>query len=494
MRFKYPDEKFQELGIERLKTLRRNFFLSLLFPGLGQILSGRVKTGIFFMFVFFFPFYYLYLIGASLDYGTLSFLTVQIFIYVFQALDAGKQPFRESSPCEDFCPASVNVPSFMSLVSSGNYSEAVGLFYTSNPFPFTLGEICPAPCEEKCGILPDRSLNIRLVHREIGKEFLESLQGIKREPVFPVGKKKVAVIGSGPAGITVSYFLASCGLNVDIFEKESIPGGLINAVPDFKINKELAKREIEFALSYSNIKVNLNRTVNSIEELGSYDAVVVSVGCSKDKELEIPVNTENLIKPLNFLLSTPDVRGKRVLVIGAGDTAFDVARLTVRNGGEAFVFYRKDFDSIKAQRREVESAMKEGVKIYTRYVPLKVEQNVAFFKRDGKEVKVEFDFLVPAIGFERDDALLEKFGVDPGKKVNGRVFLCGDVWLGPSTVVEACGDARLTAYEVLKTLKLKDRAWFMLDFYVPRKENISPKGEIEAEAALCQHCGMKVRS
>jgi|GEM_PF-933905 len=494
MRFDYPDEKFQELGKEKLRKLRRSFLLSLLVPGLGQILSGRLITGIFFMLIFTFPFYYLYLIGPSFDYGTISFIVVQIFIYIFQAIDAGRQPFRETSPCEDFCPASVNVPSFMSLVASGKKRDAVGLFYVSNPFPFTLGEVCPAQCEEKCGILPDRGLRIREVHREFGREFLESLEVKRRKPVFEKVDKKVAVIGSGPAGITVSYFLASCGIEVDLFEKEEKVGGLLNAVPEFKVNRKLLEKEIGFALSYENINLHLNTYIDSIEELKSYDAVVLSTGCSKDRELDIEVKSSKLVKPLDFLKLTPEVNGKRVLIIGGGDTAFDVARLCVRKGGSALLFYRGSFENMKAQRREIDSALKEGVKVYTRYVPKKILERKAIFDREGKEVEVEFDFIVPAVGFERDESFLKNMGVNPGKRFQGKIFLCGDLFIGASTVVEACGDAKLTAYEVLKSLKLKDRAWFMLDFYIPKKENIKATGEIEVEAALCQHCGMKVRS
>jgi len=158
------------------------------------------------------------------------------------------------------------------------------------------------------------------------------------------------------------------------------------------------------------------------------------------------------------------------------------------------LFYRGSFENMKAQRREIDSALKEGVKVYTRYVPEKILERKAIFDREGKEVEVEFDFIVPAVGFERDESFLKSMGVNPGKRFQGKIFLCGDLFIGASTVVEACGDAKLTAYEVLKSLKLKDRAWFMLDFYIPKKENIKATGGIEVEAALCQHCGMKVRS
>ena len=494
MRFRYPDERYQRSGRETLRRLRRSFILSLILPGLGQIASGRIVTGIFFMAVFFIPFYYVYLIGFSPDYGTLSLLAVELFAYAVQAFDAGRQPFRESSPCEDFCPAGVNIPSFMSLVERGDFVSAFGNFCTSNPLPFTLGEICPAPCEEKCGILPERSLRIREVHREFGRKFLEGFNVEKREPLFGDSGKRVAVIGSGPAGITVSYFLSSCGVQVDIFEREGEPGGLLNAIPDFKLDRDLVRKEIGFALSFRNVNLLLNREVRSLNELTGYDAVVVSVGAGKERKPDFPVSSDRLIFPLKFLKSPPPLEGRRVIVIGAGDTAFDVARLAVRMGARASVFYRRSFNEIRAQRGEVDSAMAEGVNVYTSYIPERVSGRRAVFTRDGRKVTVDFDFVVPALGFERDVDLLRRLGVDPKRKVQGRVFICGDAWNGLSTASEACGDARLTAYSVLKSLGLKDRAWFTVDFYIPKEENIkSPEG-YEREASLCQHCGIRVKS
>jgi NADPH-dependent glutamate synthase beta subunit-like oxidoreductase len=486
----FPDFQFHIEGKRILKERKRAFYLSLLFPGLGQLYQKRWISGISFLLIFLFPFYYLYLIGFEINYGSVILVLSQLLLYVLQALDARKGTTRETSPCEDFCPANVNIPTFMSYLSRSDFKKAFGSFTTRAPFPFTLGEICPAQCETKCGVLPERPLRIREVHREFGKKTLGEIEITDRNPIFPVVDKKVAVIGGGAAGLTVAYYLASAGVKVDLFEKESKLGGLLNLIPDFKLDKALLQREIEFVTSFKNIKVFLNSEIKS--KLEGYDFIVIATGAQKAKKLDIPIKgNSKILYPLPFLKTPPELKAKRVVIIGAGDTAFDIARLTVRNGGEALVFYRGDAKNVRAQQREVNIAIKEGVKVYTNCQPELIESNKIKFSCG----EVKFDYLVPAIGFEKDREIFKTFGVSGEKFFENGVFVVGDSLNGISSVVEAVRDGRITAYKILKKLRLQDRAWFVVDFYRPKPEKISEKSLfIVSEASLCQHCGVKVKS
>jgi NADPH-dependent glutamate synthase beta subunit-like oxidoreductase/TM2 domain-containing membrane protein YozV len=484
------DRLFAKKGKEELLKRKKAFYLSLILPGLGQIYQKRALTGLAFLLIFLFPFYYLYLLGFSLSYGSITLIISQVILYILQAVDAKRGSKRETSPCEDFCPAGINVPTFMSYAERGEFEKAVGSIFMRAPFPFTLGEICPAPCEERCGVLPERPLKIKEVHRELGRIFLEEVQIKKRKPFFSTVNKKAAVIGGGIAGLTVAYYLASAGVKVDIFEKEEELGGILNVIPDFKLNKELMKKEIAFATSFENIKVFTGTEIKSLPK--GYDAVIVATGSQIEKKLNIPISgNPTIVYPLSFLKNPPELKSKKVVVIGAGDTAFDVARVTVRNGGEALVFYRGEVKGIRAQQKEIAAAIREGVRIYTDCNPISIKGNKVNFSCGA----TDFDYLVPAIGFEKDKELLKSFGISGEKLYENGIYLAGDVLSGMSTAVNAVKEGRKVAEQILKDLGLSERAWFSLDFYVPKPTKSCGRNIfIVSESSLCQHCGIRVKS
>ncbi|MEO2083160.1 MAG: FAD-dependent oxidoreductase [Desulfurobacteriaceae bacterium] len=481
------DREFALKGFKTLKKRKRAFYLSLILPGLGQIYSGRTVTGVLIGILFLFPFYYLYLIGWEVNYGTVTLLLSQLFLYSLQAVDAKRGSRRETSPCEDSCPAGVNIPTLMSYTESGDLERAVASFMTKAPFPFILGQIGPAYCEKKGGIITGRPLKIREVHEKAAEIVLKSLEVKDRDPFLPEVNKKVAVIGGGIAGLTVAYYLASAGVKVELFEKEGSLGGILKAIPSFKLNRKLAEKEIALVTAFKNLKVHTGIEISSLPE--GFNAIVVAVGSQTEKKLK--VKGDKVLYPLQFLRETPNLKGKRVLIIGAGDTAFDVARLTVRKGGKAVVIYRGRRENIRAQEREVTEAIKEGVRIYTECELVNLSGNRAELNCGS----FEFDYLIPAIGFEKDWKLFKKLGISGKERKEGKVFLTGDAFKGMSTAVEAVGEARKTAEEVLKYLNLKERAWFSIDFYREKQKRISGGNVfLVSEASLCQHCGEKVKS
>ncbi|SMO40374.1 NADPH-dependent glutamate synthase beta chain [Balnearium lithotrophicum] len=480
-----PDRLFALKGAEVLKRRRKAQKLSLILPGLGQIYEGRNLTGVSIFSIFSFPFYYWYLLNFPVNYGSLTLLISQALLYALQAYDAGRGKKRETSPCEDFCPAGVKVPSFMSLCEKGELEKAFGVFFLSSPFPFTLGELCPAPCEEKCGVLPERPLRIKEVHREMARNVLEKIEVREREPFFPKVGKRVAVVGGGVAGITVAYYLSSVGVQVDLFEREGELGGILNVIPDFKLDRKISKKEIAFVTSFKNLKIHLNREVRERPE--GYDAVVLSVGAQRERKLDeslIKNFSGRVIYPLEFLKNPPHLKGKKLAVIGAGDTAFDVSRLAVRRGAEVVVIYRGESSQIRANRRELTEAIKEGVRVYTECELKGSKGRVVSFSCGSFSP----DYIVPAIGFDVDRELLSRFEGD-------NIFVTGDAATGMTTFVEASAKAKETAYKILKKLGLKDRAWFTVDFYFPKPERSSGSNLfVASESSLCQHCGIKVKS
>jgi len=468
---------------DRRKRRERAFKLALLFPGLGHFYAGRKLSGAFFLFLFLGPFYYLWLIGEVFSYGGIALFLSQILLYYLQAVDVKRGVHRELSPCEEACPAKVLIPTFMSLCEEGKFREAYGAFMVRAPFPFTLGQVCKAPCQLKCGVLPGRPLRIGEVHREFGRVVLKDIEVKKREPFFERVDRSVAVVGAGVAGITVAYYLASCGVEVSLYEKEDGVGGTLNYVPDFKLEKELFLKEAELALSFENIRLFLGREVRNRSEIDC-EVLIAAVGSQREKRLG--VEGEGIVYPLEFLSSPPALEGRSVVIVGAGDTAFDVARSAVRLGGRALLFYRGKFENIRASSEEVSLAVREGVQIFAECELVGVEGKVAVFKCSGREVKVEFDYLVPAIGFEVDRKLLSSLEPD---------FVVGDAATGMESAVRAVGSARLVAYEVLKKLSLGDRAWFMEDYYRPKPSRVSGSNLfVVSESSLCQHCSLKVRS
>ncbi|RUM88499.1 MAG: pyridine nucleotide-disulfide oxidoreductase [Thermovibrio sp.] len=480
-----PDREIALKTAEILRRRRKAKKLSALLPGLGQIYDGRKLTGISILSIFTFPFYYWYLLNFPINYGSITLLSSQALLYGIQIFDAGKGKRRETSPCEDFCPSGVKVPSFMALCEEGRLEEAFGVFFLSSPFPFTLGELCPAPCEEKCGVLPERPLRIREVHREMARFVLEKLKVEKREPFFPPVKKRVAVVGGGLSGVAVAYYLASAGVEVELFEKEDKLGGILNVIPTFKFNEKLVRKEIEYATSFKNLKVRLKEEVR--EPLIGYDAVVVSIGAQKERRLDEEIMAKfggKVIYPLEFLRNPPQLKGKKLAVIGAGDTAFDVARVAARKGAEVVVIYRGEIAKIRANSREVSAAVREGVRVYTDCELLGSKEDELLFSCGGFSP----DYVVPAIGFDVDEELISKL---KGKNT----YITGDAAKGMTTFVEALGRARETALRILNRLGLSERAWFSIDLYYKKPERPSDSNLfVVSESSLCQHCGIRVRS
>jgi NADH-quinone oxidoreductase subunit F len=416
--------------------------------------------------------------------------------------------------CINACPADVESPAYLALVSQGKFAEGLAIHRERNPFPLICGRVCPAFCEEKCrrGEI-DEPIAIRSVKRFMADA--EYRYPWTPEPVGPEAtrkanaKKKVAVVGAGPAGLTAALRLAQRGYKVTVLEKLPVPGGMMTVgIPEYRLPREPLLAEIE-SIARAGVKIECNKalgrdyTVDSLLE--KYNAVVLAIGAHVSRKLGIPgEELTGVIHGTDFLreiglssvkdtgVSKPGkkVAGKRVAVVGGGDVAIDAARSAWRLGAkEVHIVYRRQRQDMPAHKEEIAAAMHEGIQFHFLANPVKVlgerhvngvlvqRQSLGEFDNSGRrrpvaiegdEFTMEVDVLVPAIGQTTDVSPFDGSGVEFTKgntfkvaealnSTKAGVFAAGDAVSGPWTVIGAVAQGNQVAVAVdtwLQTGKL----------------------------------------
>ncbi|MFO7637472.1 MAG: NADH-quinone oxidoreductase subunit NuoF, partial [Clostridia bacterium] len=279
------------------------------------------------------------------------------------------------SPCENACPAGVNVPGYISLIASGRPRDAYHLIRQENPFPAVCARVCTHPCEERCrrGQL-DEPVAIKDLKRYVSDEAMKE-DVPYQDTVFPRKGKSIGIIGAGPSGLTCGYYLARLGYEVVVYEAQPVSGGMLAyAIPEYRLPKKVLNFEID-KIRNVGVKIKNNMTVGKeilFDEIRKkHDAVYIATGTQISRKVDIPgENLKGIYHGLDFLRDVNlgrqvEVKGK-VGVIGGGSTAFDAARVALRLGAEeVHVFYRRDIEDMPADRREIEEAMEEGIRIHT---------------------------------------------------------------------------------------------------------------------------------
>ena len=394
------------------------------------------------------------------------------------------------APCQNACPAGVDVPGFVSLTGEKRYNEALKLHRERNPFVGVCARVCFHPCEGKCRRSTlDEPLSVRAV-----KRFLSDQEKTPQLP-DPIadgtnGKRKVAIVGAGPAGLSCAYFLARLGYKPTVFEAESKPGGMLRqAIPSYRLPREILDREIGMIAGMgvtikTKKKLGTDFTLPSLKEQG-YEAVFLGVGAPQGMSLGMKgEDGKGVVDALRFLkeynLNAPGAPregkakvGKHVVVIGGGNAAVDAARTALRLGAESStVVYRRTRAEMPAFVEEVEEAEREGVKFEFLAAPLELVRkgekltSVKFrtmdlgdFDRTGRRKPVakgendfilDADMVIAAIGQKLVPSALfdgiapkqnerEYLSADPvtGQTSVEWVFAGGDAVSGPSSVVEA---------------------------------------------------------
>ena len=393
------------------------------------------------------------------------------------------------APCVNSCPIFQDIPEYIRLTAHKQYDDALELIYKKNPLPNITGHICDHQCMYNCTRLDyEGAVNIREIKRiaaEYGnKEKL--LNGkIKAKPK----NIKIAVIGAGPAGLSAAYFLVKEGFEVTVFEKQDSPGGLISSVlPHFRIPASAVEQDISFI---KNLGVRFQFGVTekmSIQDLKNreYKYIFIGIGAENSRNLTLSGNNKHVYEALHFL-RTFNVNpktihlGKRVAVIGGGNTAIDSARSALKITGveKVVIVYRRTKEEMPADEEEFALALKEGIIFKSLLLPESFSETgilmcrkmtLGDFDASGRrqpiptdkleEIKV--DSIISAIGEKVNMEILQSFGLKIDKesklKINTEtfetdeknVFIGGDALHGPSTVVKAIADARKAATAIIQ--------------------------------------------
>jgi NADH-quinone oxidoreductase subunit F len=392
------------------------------------------------------------------------------------------------SRCVSACPAGVDVPAYLALIAQGRYAEALAVHRDSNPFVMICGRVCPAFCEKRCrrGDI-DEPIAIRQAKRFMADQFAE----VPWTPPKQAPEKgiKVAVIGAGACGLTAALRLAQRGYQVTVFERMPQPGGMMTyGIPAYRLPREALFAEIEHIWRAgvkfrNNMELGTDFTIKSLKNDG-FRAIVLALGAHRSRELgvhgEDKEGVYHAVQMLRDIASgdLPDLKGKRVVIVGGGDTAMDAARSSWRLGAsEVHVVYRRERSDMPATPEEIEGAEEEDVQFHFLVTPVAIlgsncvtgvrlqRQGRGDYDSSGRrrpvpiqgsEFDMPCDILIPAIGQITwvQDATLgvhRKATFDVGKAFEMNVpgvFAAGDAVGGPGTVVQAVGHGNQVAQAV----------------------------------------------
>jgi len=394
------------------------------------------------------------------------------------------------APCSHTCPANIDVPRYVRFVADNKPDAALAVIQEKIPFPSVCGLVCFPPCERKCrrGQL-DEAIAIRMLKR-YASENGDGLWKQNLKVASPTGKR-VAVVGSGPAGLTAAYYLAKLGHSVTVFEALPEAGGMMRfGIPDYRLPKNVLRNEIKEIENLGvNIKtgIRINNTDGLLKE--GYNAVFVAIGAHQGMKLGVEgENSPRVSDCVTFLrdvsLGKPVTIGKRAAVIGGGNAAIDSARTARRLGARTVtIFYRRTREEMPADPEEIEQAIAEGINIQYLAAPLRIKKQGDALEMEcirmtlgavdnsgrkrpepmaGSEYKVIIDNVIAAIGqqpeipeqFDLPVARGNVIKADPDTLAVEKtgVFAGGDALSGPASVIAAIASGRQAAISIDKYL------------------------------------------
>ena len=397
--------------------------------------------------------------------------------------------YSQPVPCVSLCPAHVDIPGYIALVSVGRYGDAIRLIRKDNPFPTTCGFICEHPCEARCRRnMMDDSVNIRGLKR-VAADFAGEVDPPERTPSTG---KRIAILGGGPGGLSAAYYLQLMGHQAVIYEMLPKLGGMLRyGIPNYRLPKDRLDQEIQAVLKTGvevrhGLKIGRDITIQQLRE--EYDAVLITIGASTDKKLGLEgEDAEGVLSAVQFLRDVGsskimDLTGKEVAVIGGGNVSMDAVRTAKRLGAKKVsIVYRRRTADMTALPDEIEGAVAEGIELQTLKAPASLDiddknqirgiyvtpQMVSSIKngRAGirptgePDVYIPCDILVIAIGQNIETRHFEEAGipVERGKIVTRNtgafehmpgVFAGGDCASGPASVIKAIAAAKVVAANI----------------------------------------------
>ena len=410
------------------------------------------------------------------------------------------------SPCENSCPLHMNVPRYLQLLKESRMEDAFVSVLLDNPLPASTGRVCQHPCEDRCRRQTlDESINMREVHRFVADAFFSSGQWeviaerILARKLEPTGRR-VAVTGSGPAGLTAAFYLSLFGHQVTVFDSRREPGGMLRyALPGYRLPKDVLAREIELIRRtgvefVTETRVGADISLDDLEH--QFDAVFLSIGTWKEAPTQLPgAELKGVRAAVPFLEEVargePVTLGRRVAVIGGGNAAIDSARTAIRLGAETTVVYRRERKDMPAIAEETTEAEREGVRFLFLAAPHRIvgdaqgsvkaleimKTRLGDYDTSGRQKPVptgeiarqDCDSVILAVGESVDAEFCRASGLSLGQAgtiaadrfalttSREKFFAGGDVVSGPSNVTKAMADGKRAARSIDRKLSGKDR-------------------------------------
>lgn len=393
-------------------------------------------------------------------------------------------------PCRQACPAHIDIPRYLNLIAQGKYGEAAAVIREKVPFPGALGRVCIHPCEQVCrrGQLND-PICIKFLKRFAADQ--DTGLWKQNSKVAPPTGKRVAVVGSGPAGLTAAYYLTKLGHSATVFEALPQTGGMLRVgIPDYRLPREILDAEIK-EIENVGVEIKTNTRIESLDGLfeQGYDAIFLGLGAHRGTKMGVDgEDSPGVIDGVTFLRQVSlgeEVRiGKKIAIIGGGNAAIDCSRTALRLGAEEVtIIYRRTRTEMPAAAEEIEEAIHEGVEIIFLAAPNRVgvkngrveleclrmklgEPDASGRRRpvpiEGSEFTSLFDNVIASIGQATE--VPTQFEVELGRgnviKVDSKtlatnrqgVFAGGDVVSGPASVIEAIAQGRQGASSIDKYL------------------------------------------
>ena len=404
---------------------------------------------------------------------------------------------QQTSPCKVDCPAHIDVQGYVNLAAKGNFEEALQLIKLASPFPSICGRVCHHPCESDCNRDQiDEPVGIHSIERFLADQ--DSKTGNRYMPEIKVRKReKVAIVGSGPAGLTCAYYLAQEGYQVTIFEKAPVLGGMLTIIPSYRLPRKIVEAEVQLIRDMgvtmeTGVEVGKDKTIGQLRKDG-FNAFFIAIGAQECIPLGIEgENLGGVYRGLDYLrqlnLAKPVRLGDNVAVIGGGNAAMDAVRSARRLGTKnAFIIYRRGMEEMPSRMEEIRECQEEGIPIHTLTQPLRfIGENGRIHAIEciktrltdpdgsgrrkpepipGSEFKIKTDAVITALGQESDWCCLTQecactltewgtMNVDPLtlQSHDPDIFAGGDAVRGPRSVIEAIADGRQAAISMTRYL------------------------------------------
>lgn len=423
-------------------------------------------------------------------------------------------------PCASLCPAGVDVPGYIALVAEKRYADAVRLIRKDNPLPVTCALICEHPCENRCKrTMVDAPVNIRGLKRVA----VDMAGEVPIPECAPQTGKRVAVVGGGPGGLSAAYYLSLMGHKVVIYEQRKQLGGMLRyGIPNYRLPRKQLDAEINAILSAGievKTQISVGEDISIMDLKKDYDALYIAIGAHTDKKIGLEgEDSEGVISAVEMLRSIgdgemPDYSGKKVVVIGGGNVAMDVARSSVRLGAEKVsIVYRRRKADMTALREEVDGAEAEGCEVVELKAPVRIEtdennhvkalvvqpqmiSNVSHGRPAPKdanlpEERIECDLILVAIGQGIVSKPFEEFGINVKKGAIDALnsseimnlpgtFAGGDCVTGPATVIRAIAAGKVAAANIDEYLGFHHEIVSGVEIPEPAYTNKTPCGRVE---------------